>query len=130
MLLVLGVVVACFFGCIYSPILVVSPSMSMLCIICINLFVLYVSFPQETHDVFSFLRNIGFTVNHSFIVTFLFPGLRLFLFVRNKITIKTTMSKRVNESTEKNTQPVPCRQNTEEKVREKGLKKVWGGENG
>ena len=27
-----------------------------------------------------------FTVHHSFIVTFLFPGLRLFLFGRNKLT--------------------------------------------
>ena len=39
-----------------------------------------------------FLRNIGFTVDHSFIVTFLLPGLRLLVFGRNKIILITCFS--------------------------------------
>ena len=39
---------------------------------------LYVLFAYVTHDGRSILINIDFTVHHSFIVTFLFPGLRFF----------------------------------------------------
>jgi hypothetical protein len=45
---------------------------------------MYVSLASPAQDVLSFLSNIGFTVYHSLLVTFLFPGLHLFLFGRNK----------------------------------------------
>ena len=48
---------------------------------------------------------------------------------KEKCHAKSMMSNEANERIKRETHHVPPRQNTEEKVRGKGLKAVWGTEN-